>query len=155
MATPTGHRARALYKAQGERCFLRITHECRARDGAMSWPASKREAKRMPKAERRALYRAQQKDTTHATIEHIWPRARRAERPSGIPVCLIVIACRACNNAKGGRLPTTEELERAMAVNAAWYAKHPPAKHGWEPNETDGDVPATVAEALAQGGIRA
>lgn len=120
---PTGSRARHLIERQGHRCFLVITEQCKTRDGALSMPRARKALKRLPKSERRAIQRAQQADGSTATVEHIWPQARKAERPANVPSCLVVIACRACNNAKGGRLPTDAELARALYVNAAWYGR--------------------------------
>lgn len=127
MKRASSDRAKHLIRQQGDRCFLMITDECRERDGAMAMPGARRAMKRLPKPERRAAMRAQQADTSMATVEHIWPQARRLECPLHVPRSLVVIACRACNNAKGGRLPTPDELDRALTVNAKWYAKHPPA----------------------------
>ena len=46
----------------------------------------------------------------HVTREHVFPRSL------GLPVACIALACAECNNAKGCRMPTTDEANRFLAV---------------------------------------
>lgn len=49
-----------------------------------------------------------------ATEEHVWPKARK-----GTDWGNVLLACSPCNNAKGQRLPTEDEMARLREVNAA------------------------------------
>lgn len=92
-----------------------LTAACLERDGAMT---AKPKTKGLPKPEARRIRREHEARDDAVTLEHIWPQHAKAHGNG--KHLLKVLACRGCNNAKGGRMPTDDELRRAYAINEPW-----------------------------------
>lgn len=138
-----------LWRAQGGRCYLRTTNECRAVGGALH--------------EKQLL-----KGSDHRgwTWEHVIPRWLAKRLFSGVHLRLL--ACNACNGAKGDTLPSAEMIEGALRVHEQLPSRHDinvdklrelaRRFYAWHKPLVidvidDAEVPSTIEEALAQGGI--
>ncbi|MDX2277663.1 MAG: HNH endonuclease domain-containing protein [Hyphomonadaceae bacterium] len=97
-----------LWIEQRQTCLLQITPACRARNGLMT---------------PRRLY-PDKVTSDSATLEHVWPRSRRSERPKDYPR-MLVLACAGCNSRKGADLPTPDYVERARELYARWLVYRP------------------------------
>lgn len=76
--------------------------------------------------ERKCFYCAQELDLYTVTLDHLHPKSKGGNGHSNM-----VPACLHCNNAKGDRLPTPQETERAAGIHA--QSKKPKTKHRPEP----------------------
>lgn len=97
------------------------------------------------------------------TWEHVIPRSRTPRGMHGLKL----LACAACNSAKGAAAPDDAHVALALKLSREWFARH--NQHGVTtelerlayPNNAARqaadafyDVPESVEEALAQGGIQ-
>lgn len=96
------------------------------------------------------------------TWEHVIPRSKTARGQVGLKL----LACSPCNQAKGPAAPDDAHIALALALSREWLAIH--SQHGQimelelayssgaarQAADAFYDVPESVEEALAQGGIQ-
>lgn len=141
-----------LYREQQQRCYLRATEQCKTLDGYLHSDQLGKGAC-SPRG---------------WTWEHVIPRWLSRELLKG--ASLRLLACAPCNQAKGDRLPTSDELRLAYEIGRGFsvgtphgdidellrrYRERYSLSRAMVRAGDDPDVPATVEEALAQGGLKA
>lgn len=143
-----------LYERQQGRCYLMTSGSCRALDGYLHPDQLGKGAKH----------------ERGWTWEHVIPKFVQTRIGGG--ASLKLLACERCNMDKGSKLPTEKHIALALALYADYSALPHRDRGGADHSRAvrlvtkyrawlrpamsdDPDVPNTVEEALAQGGIKA
>lgn len=83
------------WERQGRRCYLQMSHGCRARGGRLVGGPP-------------------------ATWDHVLPACRE---PKGV-TSLKLLACQKCNTLKGDADPAREHVEFALELGREWFTLH-------------------------------
>ncbi len=96
-------RSEWLYQRQGGKCCLRVTPQCNEVDGRLA-PSP---------------YAAGKGDPRGWTYDHIIPKSRSRKLTNHNRLTLL--ACSACNTAKGSRRPSPDLLALALEIGCDYY----------------------------------